>query len=92
MFLRPSAPTYLKMRPEAAAEGLQQEAKADNVTGAGHLGLEVPEEEVTDLAVEEGAAEQQLGQRVVQVLLVLQGLNQPHPFPELEKLRNVRTV
>ena len=51
------------MGPQAAAEGLQKKAKADNVTRAGHLGLEVPEVEVANLAVEKGAAEQQLGQR-----------------------------
>jgi hypothetical protein len=66
--------TYLEMRPEATTEGLQEETEANNVTGAGHLGLEVPEEEVPDLPVEKRAAQQQLGQRVVQVLLVLQGL------------------
>jgi hypothetical protein len=43
------------MRPEATTEGLQEETEADNVTGAGHLGLEVPEEEVPDLPVEKRA-------------------------------------
>jgi hypothetical protein len=41
------------------------------VTGAGHLRLEVPEVEVANLAVEKGPTKQQLGERIVQILLVL---------------------
>ena len=52
-----------QVRPEPAAEGLEQEPEPDGQRLRLELRAEVPEEEVADLPVEEGPPEQELRKR-----------------------------